>query len=178
MTVVGTVGLPGSGKGEAAAVARELGVPVITMGDVVRDACRRRGLDPATDHGTVAKQLRAEDGPTAIAERSIPRVQSALTDHDVALVDGIRSDAEVERFRAVFDPFVLVSIEAPREIRRDRLANRGRDAGHESLRERDQRERDFGMGEAMAQADVTVHNTDSLSAFHEQIRSLLSEYQS
>lgn len=178
MTVVGTVGLPGSGKGEAAAVARDLGVPVVTMGDVVRDACRQRGLDPATHHGAVAKQLRAEDGPAAIADRSIPLLEAALTEHDVALVDGIRSDTEVQRFREGFDSFVLVSIEAPREIRRDRLADRNRDAGSESLHERDQRELAFGMETAMAQADVTIDNTDSLSAFHDQIRELLTEYQS
>jgi dephospho-CoA kinase len=54
MTVIGIVGLPGSGKSEAADVAAEMGVPVVTMGDVIRAACRERGLDPATDHGTVA----------------------------------------------------------------------------------------------------------------------------
>ena len=31
MRVLATVGLPGSGKGEAASVARELDVPVVTM---------------------------------------------------------------------------------------------------------------------------------------------------
>ena len=35
MRVIGTVGLAGSGKGEAAAVARELEIPVVTMGDVI-----------------------------------------------------------------------------------------------------------------------------------------------
>lgn len=178
MTVVGTVGLPGSGKGEAADVARDLGVPVVTMGDVVRQACRDRGLDPATHHGTVAKRLREEDGPTAIVDRSIPRLREALTDHDVALVDGIRSDTEVARFRDAFDAFVLVSIEAPFELRRERLADRSRDANVESLRERDRREREFGMDKAMAQADIRVENTDSLAAFRERIRSILRDYQS
>ena len=72
MNVIGFVGLPGSGKSEAAAVARELDIPVVTMGDVIRAECRERGLDPATDHGTVAKALREENGPGAIAERSLP----------------------------------------------------------------------------------------------------------
>ena len=75
MQVIGTVGLPGSGKGEAATVAREEGVPVVTMGDVVRAATRERGLDPAEHHGEVAQALREEDGPLAIAERSLPLVR-------------------------------------------------------------------------------------------------------
>ena len=69
MTVIATVGLPGSGKGEAANVAEELDVPVVTMGDVIRAECRDRDLDPATHHGQVAKALREENGPAAIAER-------------------------------------------------------------------------------------------------------------
>lgn len=177
MTVVGTVGLPGSGKGEAAAVARSLDVPVVTMGDVVRAACRRRGLDPATHHGRVAQTLREEDGPAAIAERTIPPLRDALADHEVALVDGIRSDVEVSRFREAFDSFVLISIEAPRTIRQDRLADRGRDTGTESLQERDERELAFGMGDAMDQADVRIQNTDSLSAFRERVHDLLTDYQ-
>jgi len=54
MNVIGTVGLPGSGKGEAANVAESAGVPVVVMGDVIREECRDRGLDPAEHHGRMA----------------------------------------------------------------------------------------------------------------------------
>lgn len=178
MAVIGTVGLPGSGKSEAAAVAERLGIPVVTMGDVIREECRRRGLDPATHHGQVARALREENGPAAIAEASLPMIEDALADADTVLVDGIRSDVEVERFEEAFgDAFTLVSIEAPFETRAKRLDLRGRDAtaedGGEPLAERDRRERSFGMDDAMEQADITVENTGSLEAFHERIRELL-----
>ncbi|PHQ44701.1 hypothetical protein DJ68_17060, partial [Halorubrum sp. C3] len=62
MNVIGTVGLPGSGKGEAANVAEAAGIPVVVMGDVVRAECRRRGLDPAQHHGQMAGTLREEEG--------------------------------------------------------------------------------------------------------------------
>jgi dephospho-CoA kinase len=180
MQVIGIVGLPGSGKSEAAAVARDLGVPVVTMGDVIRAECRDRDLDPATHHGEVAQALREAGGPAAIAERSLPLVEDALEDADTVLVDGIRSDAEVDRFEAAFgDDFRLVSIEAPYETRRERIVERGRDAGGdeggESLRDRDERERGFGMDDAMARADVVVENTGSLAAFHDRVRTLLGE---
>jgi dephospho-CoA kinase len=179
MQVIGVVGLPGSGKSEAASVARDLDVPVVTMGDVIRAACRDRGLDPETHHGEVAQALRAEGGPAAIAERSLPLVEDALAESDTVLVDGIRSDAEVDRFEDAFgDDFRLVSVEAPYETRRERLAERGRDAnasdGGESLRERDERERGFGMDAAMARADVVVDNTGTLEAFHDRVRALLT----
>lgn len=180
MNVIGIVGLPGSGKSEAAAVARDLDIPVVTMGDVIRQACRDRGLDPATDHGTVAKALREENGPAAIAERSLPMIEDALADTDTVVVDGIRSDVEVEAFEDAFgEDFSLVSIEAPYELRAERLDLRGRDAsaadGGEALEDRDERERSFGMGEAMEMADVTVQNTDSLEVFQDQIEHLLTD---
>ncbi|WP_049898955.1 AAA family ATPase [Natrinema sp. J7-1] len=178
MHVIGTVGLPGSGKGEAATVAREDGIPVVTMGDVVRQETADRGLDPAKDHGTVAQALREEDGPAAIAERSLPMLEDRLEQHETVLVDGIRSGVEVDVFEDAFgDAFTLVSIEAPFAVRAERIDERGRDAGEgdggEGLAGRDERERGFGMDEAMDRADVVVENTDSLEAFHEAIRSVI-----
>jgi dephospho-CoA kinase len=180
MTVIATVGLPGSGKGEAASIAADAGVPVVTMGDVIRAECRNRGLDPASDHGKVATALREENGPSAIADRSLPLIEAALADDDVVLVDGIRSDVEVEVFEEAFgEAFTLVSIEAPFAVREERLSERGRDAGAEqggeALAERDERELAFGMGEAMQRSAVTIENTESLGAFRDRIRALLAE---
>jgi len=180
MTVIGTVGLPGSGKGEAADVAAELGIPVVTMGDVVRAATRERGLDPEVHHGEVAKRLREEEGEAAIARRSLPRIREHLeAGRSAVLVDGLRSPGEVERFRAAFgDEFLLVSIEAPFEQRASRLEARGReetDLDREQLRRREERELGFGMGEVMEMADVTVENTEGLAAFRDRIRDLLTD---
>ena len=180
MRVIGTVGLPGSGKGEAAAVASDLDIPVVTMGDVVRAETGARGLDPYTDHGSVAKALREEEGPAAIATRSLPMIESYLESHDRVLVDGLRSGTEVEAFEERFDDeFVLLSVEAPFDLRAQRLSGRGRDTteadGGEGLRERDERERGFGMDDAMERADVRIENTGTLEEFREAIRSLLTE---
>lgn len=177
MPVIGTVGLPGSGKGEAATVAREVDVPVVTMGDVVRDACRERGLDPETHHGEVAQALREENGPAAIADRTVPRVREHLESTDVVLVDGLRSDVEVERFREAFD-FLLVSVQAPFETRARRLQGRGRDASDlddAALRQREERELAFGMGEAMAMADLVVENDADLESYHRRVRAILED---
>lgn len=177
MNIIGLVGLPGSGKSEAAAVATELGIPVITMGDVIRNACSDRGLDPASDHGQVAKELREEGGPGAIAEESIPIITDALEENQTVVVDGIRSDAEVARFKEEFgDDFTLVCIEAPFSVREDRITARGRDDTSErgeSLEDRDERELGFGMGEAMKNADIFIENTDSLDAFRQRFREFL-----
>ncbi|WP_138006905.1 AAA family ATPase [Halalkalirubrum salinum] len=179
MRVVGTVGLPGSGKGEIAAVAAEHDIPVITMGDVIRQACRDRGLDPTEHHGEMAQTLREENGPAAVAERSLPMIEAAIDAHEAetVLVDGLRSLVEVETFEAAFgDAFTLVSVEAPFDLRAERLADRGRDASDsdlEALRARDARELELGVGEVMDRADVTIENTDTLEAFHDRAEAVL-----
>lgn len=180
MRVIGTAGLPGSGKGEAAEVAREKGIPVVTMGDVIRQECRDRGLDPTEHHGRVATDLRAENGPTAIAKRSLPLVREALEESDTVVVDGLRSMAEVEAFETEFGTeFTILSVEAPFEVRAQRLQQRQRDKsaaeGGESLEERDERELGFGMGEVMDEADVVIENTTTLGAFRDRVRTLLQE---
>ncbi|PSQ51416.1 hypothetical protein BRD20_10790 [Halobacteriales archaeon SW_8_65_20] len=175
MAVIGTVGLPGSGKGEFASVADDLGIPVVTMGDVIRAECRRRGLDPADHHGRVARALREEHGPLAVAERSIPVIRDALEESDTVVVDGLRSAAELEQLRSAFgDAFTLVAIEAPSETRAQRIDARGRDnSARETLRQRDERELGFGLGEAIERADRTIENDGSLAAFHEQVHEIL-----
>jgi dephospho-CoA kinase len=183
MTVIGIVGLPGSGKSEAAAVARELDIPVVTMGDVVRQEAADRGLDPAKDHGAVAQALREENGPAAIAERSLPIVEDNLAEADAVVIDGIRSGDEVAEFEAAFgEDFTLVEITAPRELRAQRLAERGRDTGAdeggEGLADREERELGFGMADAMERADVTIENDASLEAYRSTIRDLLEEARS
>lgn len=178
MKVLAIVGMPGSGKSEAATVAAEHGIPVVTMGDVIREVSRERGRGSTEEAlGEVATALREEAGPAAVADRSIPQIETHLENHDVVLVDGVRGIAEVERFEEAFDDsFQLVSIEAPFEIRLDRIRKRGRDPsadGRADLQRRDSRERGYGMDEAMDHADVTVHNTGGLEEFRAFIRELL-----
>ncbi|QAU11574.1 hypothetical protein EKH57_01680 [Halorubrum sp. BOL3-1] len=180
MNIIGTVGLPGSGKGEAADVAEAAGIPVVVMGDVIRAECRRRGLDPAEHHGQIAGALREEEGDDAIAARTLPRIREAAAESDrddTVLVDGLRSTVELERFREAFgDGFTLVAIRAPFEVRAERLGERGRDDSDsdlEALRERDDREIALGLGETLERADAEIDNTDSLAAFREAVRELL-----
>jgi len=130
--------------------------------------------------GSSEQALREENGPDAVAARSLPLIEEALADAEVVVVDGIRSDVEVKRFEEAFgDAFTLVRVDAPFETRAERLELRGRDAGGddggEPLAERDRRELAFGMGEAMERADLSVENDGSLGAFRREIRSVLDQ---
>lgn len=173
MTVVGIVGFPGSGKSEAGDVAREMDIPVVSTGDIVYEECRQRGLDPEIHHGEVATSLLEEGGETAIAERALPVVRDKLRDNEIVLVEGIRSGTVTEFFREEFrDEFTLLSIEAPFEVRAERIKDRDDNQleDRETLPERDERERSFGIDNAMQAADIRIENTGTIDEFREKVR--------
>jgi dephospho-CoA kinase len=177
MKLIGVVGMPGSGKGEFSRVARDLGIPVVVMGDVIREEVLKAGL-PATDRnlGETAGRLRKEEGMAAIAERTLPAIERQ--DAPLVLVDGIRGDAEVELFRHHVPEFYLIGVEAPFATRLARLAARGReDDGMtaEELVGRDRREISWGLGRALAGADYLICNDGTIDAFEAKVRALIAE---
>jgi dephospho-CoA kinase len=177
MKVIGVVGLPASGKGEFSQVAREMGIPIVVMGDVIRDEVQAAGL-PLTDEnlGGTASRLREEEGMDAIAKRCIPRIEALRA--PLVLVDGIRGEAEVRLFRSRFPEFYLIGIDAPFSVRLARLASRGRSddfVSEEELLRRDRREIGWGLGEALTHADYVLDNGDGLEQFAAEARALLAE---
>lgn len=184
LQILAFVGAPAAGKTVAATVARELGIPVITMGDVIREEVQRRGLPFTDEHlGAMANELRAKEGMDAIAKRCVPLIRALVEQavHEAAkpvlVIDGIRGLAEVEAFKQAFgSTFILVRIDAPFELRYARSQTRGRgdDAlGRAEFKRREAREKQWGMGAAMEKADRAISNEGSLAAFKAQIRALL-----
>jgi predicted RNA binding protein with dsRBD fold (UPF0201 family)/dephospho-CoA kinase len=176
MKVIAFVGMPGAGKSEASAVAREMGLPVVVMGDVLREEVKSRGLAPTDENiGATANQLRKEEGMDAIAKKCIPRIEALNS--PVVVVDGIRGIAEVETFRKAFgENFTLVKIDAPFDLRLERLRLRSRsdDAGTPGwLKSRDERELSWGMGQAIEAAAMSVVNLEPIEKFRAEVRSIL-----
>lgn len=180
MKIIAFIGFPLSGKSTATKVAKELGIPVIVMGDVVRNEAQKRGLELSDENlGRVANELRQKDGMDAIAKRCIPLIRESVKEKGVVVVDGVRGIAEVERFKKEFgEDFILIYIDAPLELRYKRALERGRSddiSSIEELKARDERELSWGMGEAIKIANFTIENTDDLKSFKEKIKDLLNQ---
>jgi dephospho-CoA kinase len=175
MKVIGVVGLPASGKGEFSKIAAAMGIPVIVMGDMIRNAVQERGIDPSDANlGNMANRLRAEQGMDAIAHLCVPEIQRQTA--PVVLVDGIRGDAEVSTFRRIFPGFTLIGIDSSFETRLARIQTRGRSddfASADELRIRDNRELGWGLGNALQQADIHIANNGTLAEFGRDVRNLL-----
>ncbi len=175
MKIIAFVGMPGSGKSEASAVARRLNIPVVSMGDVVREETARRGLPPTDENiGGVGTKLRREEGMDAIAKRCVPRIR--LQNSSVVVIDGTRNIDEINYFKKQFgNNFKLVAIQAPFELRFERVKKRARSddmSSVDELKRRDERENGWGLDKAIEKADIILENTDSLEKFQNEIKKL------
>ena len=177
MKVIGVVGLPASGKGEFSKIAAAMGIPVIVMGDMIRRAVSAGGLEPNdTNFGATANRLRAEGGMDAVARLCIPEIEKQSA--PLVLVDGIRGDAEVALFRHRFSGFLLISIDSSFENRLARIAVRARSddfTSAEALRNRDEREMTWGLGNALGHADLHISNEGTLEEFSRNVHALLEQ---
>ncbi|MBO8182523.1 MAG: flagellar hook-basal body complex protein FliE [Archaeoglobus sp.] len=181
MKLIAFVGYPLSGKSTAAKIARELDIPVVVMGDIVREEVKKRGLELTDENaGKIANELREKEGMDAIANRCIPRIREAAKKSGIVVVDGIRGIAEVDCFKRAFgDDFILIGVESSLEKRFERGKRRGREDDVSSLEElklRDQREESWGLKEALERSDIVIENETDLETFKEKVEAILKEF--
>ena len=173
--VVGVVGMPGSGKSAFDAVAEEMKFSIIIMGDIVREATVKRGLEPTSENiGKTMIRIRDEEGPAVVAKKCIPRIRDVNARGVV--IDGIRSLVEVEEFKRSFPQFKVVHIHSSPEIRFQRISNRKRSDDPQSwevFTERDCRELGVGIGSAIAMADYVIVNNGTLPQFKAKVKKFL-----
>lgn len=178
MQVIGVTGLPGSGKSVVARVANNLGFNVIRMGDVIRDEALKRN----EDIGETAIKLRKEYGKYVVAERCVemikeaPHNSSKEKNEKKYIIEGIRSPAEVEIFRKHFGKFKVIAIFSSPKTRFMRLKRRNRSDDSSELSEfknRDQRELNFGIGNAISTSDYMIVNEGPIWKYKNSIRIIL-----
>jgi len=177
--------MPGSGKSVVVeGIAEEFRYPVLSMGDVVREEAKHRGIKgDLKSMMEFAKRLREEMGPTAVAELTSQRIQSINS--EVIIIDGVRSLDEVTRFSKE-GLVIIVAVHASPRTRFERLVRRGRPddpSNWEDFRERDLKELSFGIGGVIALADVMIVNEgknisdikkEAVSKLREELRNVFT----
>ena len=167
--VFAVCGLPASGKGEFATILAKTGIPVLSMGDMIRAEVKKRNIEEYPEvFGEVAQQLRQQFGDDILAVRLCSAVDNLLEKHDVVLIEGLRGVAEYDVFHSHWsDKFSTIAVTADEEVRFQRIQLRGRaeDGDRDSLKIRDEREIGWGLDVLINQADFTLSNDGSLSDF-------------
>ncbi len=174
MKVIGVTGLPGFGKSVVSRVAKKLNIPLVRMGDVIREEAKKRNQKT----GDVAVELRREYGEFVVAERCVeiiknhfntlnrtPKINVPGSKCSIFMIEGIRSQYEIEIFKKHFKNFKVIAVHSTPETRFKRLKKRMRpdDSREESeFLLRDERELNFGIGNVIATADYMIVNEGPL----------------
>jgi dephospho-CoA kinase len=145
---------------------------------VLREELRARGAEiTRAALIDVGRELREREGPAVLADR----MKRMIRTDRVALVS-VRSPAEVASLRAL-PGFVLLTVEAPVEVRFARETSRRREGGVRTLaefvaleRREDTTEANAQqLGAAIALSDRVVRNDGDLSALEARVDRLLED---
>lgn len=175
--LIGLTGRNAAGKGEVARYLEKKSFYYYSLSDVIRDEIRSRGLDPTRDLLIqVGNELRQKYGAHVLAERVLAKIE----DDKHYIIDSIRNPAEVEAFRGA-KHFKLIRVEAPAEIRFQRILSRRRESDPLTLEDFIALEKREAEGDEMSQnlvkvelmADHTVVNDGALETLYPQVDELL-----
>ena len=153
--------MPGAGKSTIADGLKSKGYDIINMGNAVRIEAKNRNLEPTGSNlGKLMLELREKNGQGAVAELVAPQIKNSKS--NVIIIDGIRSNAEIEVLRK-YGTVKLLAIHASTNTRFGFLKRRGRSDDpqtKENFEERDNREIGVGISNSIALSDETISNNN------------------
>ena len=153
--------MPGAGKSTIANGLKSKGFEIINMGDAVRAEAKKRNLEPSGQNlGKLMLELREKNGPGAVAELIQPQIMNSNS--TVIIIDGIRSNAEIEVLKKL-STVKLLSIQTSADTRFKFLTERGRPddpKNKENFEERDNREIKVGVSSSIELADESISNNN------------------
>jgi dCMP deaminase len=172
--IIGLTGTNGAGKTVTAEYLKSRSFHFHSLSDEIRDELARQGKE-ATRANLIelGNQLRAEHGPAVLAER----IKARLRPDWNFVIDSIRNPYEVRALRAARD-FRLLKVDAPVELRYERVRRRGgprAPASFEEFVELERREM-ASANPANQQllatyelADLTVANDGAIEELHSRL---------
>ncbi len=175
--LIAIVGMPGSGKSLVSKAAINLNLPVYSCGDVIREEAIKKGL--SLTHENLSKimiEIREKNGAAAVVKKLIPKIM--MDNKEVAVVEGVRSRAEVEELKKHFKNVKILAIHASPKVRFERLKMRSREDDpktYEEFSSRDEKELKLGIGEVIALADKMIINEDLIENFFLKALNILKE---
>ena len=173
--LIGLTGTNGAGKGEVAAYLKKKGYEYFSLSDLIREELTKRDEKITRDNLIrMGNQLREKFGTDILARQVMKRIKGK------AVVDSIRNPKEVEYLRKQKD-FILLSIDAPVELRYERVRKRGRIESALNLREFIRKEEEEmtsrkngqQLRNCMSLAEITLINDGTLKDLYEKLEALL-----
>jgi dephospho-CoA kinase len=177
LKIIIITGMPGAGKSELADAFHKAGIPVIVMGDVIREETRSRGLEPNPENTrTVMLELRELCGPGAVAKHCLDSLREFSS--DTIVIEGCRSIAEIDVFDDFAEELEIICVHSSPRKRYSRLRDRNRADAPQSwevFKERDLREISVGLGGVIALSDIMLVNEGTLNELRAASKELVKK---
>ena len=173
--IIGLTGTNGAGKGEAASFFEAQGYSYFSLSDVIREELGKVNRKITRDNMIrMGNELRRKFSPDILARQVAKKIRGK------AVIDSIRNPKEVEFLRSQGN-FILLSFDAPAEVRFERVKMRGREESASSLQEFLAKEREEMGTDAksqqllscMAMADHTIINDGTLKDLRNKLEVFL-----
>jgi dephospho-CoA kinase len=172
--------MPGAGKSTVANLLKEKNFHVIIMGDIIREKALEEKMELNDENlGMLMKNLRYEYGNGIIAKLILPKIKKLDDFNKFVVIDGIRS---YEEFKILKDlDFVkLLAIHASSDTRYNHIKLRDRSdspSSYEKFLQRDKREIDIGICEAIALSDEVISNNAlTISEFRNNVEKIIAKW--
>jgi len=183
--LIGLTGKNAAGKGVAANYLKSKGFLYYSLSDIVREEATKIRLEHSRDNLiNLGNKLRQEFGPNYLAHETDNRIKQQLrkNKNQNFVVDSIRNSFEARELMKNKN-FVLLGIDAPIELRFERLLKRDRLGDAKTLKEFKQQEQRENLKSSTNQqldatfkmAEKVILNDGSLEKLHEKIDSLLKQ---
>ena len=182
--IIGLTGPIAAGKDTVAKYLVEmLGYRVVSLGEIVKEEVERRGLPLKREYfQLVGNELRQKHHAGILAELALKKLNSKN-----GIINGIRNPFEVEYLRKELGKdFLLIAVDAPRELRFKRILERGRSVDPKTFEEfvkqdekelgRGEGEKGFGIKRCMEMADVTIVNDSTLEELEKKVREIVKRF--
>jgi len=164
--VIGLTGTIASGKSVVGNILKSKGFDVISLSSIIREYLDTKGIianrKTMQDAGN---ELRRNYGGHILAERSLAKFPK----NDFLVIDGIRNIEEIDYLKAN-SIFTLIGVDAPIEVRWERVKKRNRDndlLNYDKFLLDDARDRGFNeplngqqVGMCLVQADHLIINDE------------------
>ena len=177
----GVAGYPAAGKSVVGEKLEQLlgGINIETGNVVRREASKHFDCDveqlSSKELGEYSTMRRETDGGDYVAQDVIEQLEDNpdFPERPV-IVTGMRDSEVPELFNEYFDHFQLVFVDASEGIRLERLRGRGRqdesDFTREDLRERDEREAEWGTADLHDKADTHIINEGTVDELVDKLQ--------
>ncbi len=179
--IIGIVGSIASGKDTVADYLKEKGFESFSHSEILREMMKEEGIEPTvpnlTTHGN---NLRETKGYGYLSEA----ISQKINPEKNTIVTSIRQVGEIEYYRKRWgDQFTLIKLDAPKDMRFDRLIKRNKPGDVQSMAELDEIEAKqadgkgggMNMNKCFEMADIQVDNIGTFQDLYQKIDNIILE---